>query len=38
MFKPQSKLWGLDSKIDSDKNYRNRKAVLQYIGIEITNW
>lgn len=38
MPKLQSKLKGLNSKIDSDKNYRNRKAVFQYTGIEITNW
>ena len=38
MSKLQSKLRGLNSKIDSDKNYRNRKALLQYAGIEITNW
>ena len=37
MSKPQSKLQGLNSKIASDKNYRNRKAVFQYTGIEITN-
>ena len=30
MSKLQSKLQGLNSKIDSDKNYRNRKAVLLY--------
>ena len=38
MSKLQSKLPGLNSKIDSDKNYRNRKALLQYAEIEITNW
>ena len=38
MSKLQSKLWQLNSKIASDKNYRNRKALLQYAGIEITNW